>query len=78
VKRYNPMITLRIADVGIVTGPAFSAKQLGTTQVSVCFFGEGGLGQGILYEVMNLAQLWNLPVIYVCENHLYKRVHTLF
>jgi pyruvate dehydrogenase E1 component alpha subunit len=56
---------------GIATGAAFSAKRLGTSQVSVCFFGEGALGQGVLYEVMNLAQLWKLPVIYVCENNLY-------
>ncbi len=57
--------------VGIATGAAFSAKRLRTTQVSVCFFGEGALGQGVLYEVMNLAQLWKLPVIYACENNLY-------
>ncbi len=56
---------------GIATGAAFSAKRLGTGQVSVCFFGEGALGQGVLYEVMNLAQLFKLPVIYVCENNLY-------
>ena len=57
---------------GIATGAAFSAKHLGTKQVSVCFFGEGALGQGLLYEVMNMAGLWNLPVIYVCENNLYN------
>src|ERR1700685_184961 len=57
--------------VGIATGAAFSSKRLGTTRVAVCFFGEGALGQGSLYEVMNLAQLWKLPVIYVCENNLY-------
>ncbi len=57
--------------VGIATGAAFSAQRLRTTQVSVCFFGEGALGQGVLYEVMNLAQLWKLPVIYTCENNLY-------
>jgi acetoin:2,6-dichlorophenolindophenol oxidoreductase subunit alpha len=56
---------------GIATGAAFSAKRLGTDQVSVCFFGEGALGQGVLYEVMNLAQLWKLPVIFACENNLY-------
>jgi len=56
---------------GIATGAAFSARRLGTGQVSVCFFGEGALGQGLLYEVMNLAQLLKLPVIYVCENNLY-------
>jgi TPP-dependent pyruvate/acetoin dehydrogenase alpha subunit len=38
----------------------------------VCFFGEGALGQGLFYEVMNLAQLWKLPVLYVCENNLYN------
>jgi acetoin:2,6-dichlorophenolindophenol oxidoreductase subunit alpha len=57
---------------GIATGAAFSAKQRGTKQVAVCFFGEGALGQGLLYEVMNLARLWNLPVIYVCENNMYN------
>jgi pyruvate dehydrogenase E1 component alpha subunit len=56
---------------GIATGAAFTSRQLGTDQVSVCFFGEGALGQGLLYEVMNLAQLFKLPVIYVCENNLY-------
>ena len=58
--------------VGIATGAAFAAKRLGNGRVAVCFFGEGALGQGSLYEVMNLAQLWKLPVIYVCENNLYN------
>src|ERR1700688_641273 len=56
---------------GIATGAAFSAKTLGNGRVAVCFFGEGALGQGVLYEEMNLAQLFKLPVIYVCENNLY-------
>src|SRR5882762_9624440 len=58
--------------VGIATGAAFTAKRTGTDRVAVCFFGEGALGQGSLYEVMNLAQLWKLPVIYVCENNQYN------
>jgi TPP-dependent pyruvate/acetoin dehydrogenase alpha subunit len=57
--------------VGIATGAALSAKRLGNGRVAVCFFGEGALGQGVLYEVMNIAQLQKLPVIYVCENNLY-------
>ena len=57
--------------VGIATGAALSAKRLGKDNVAVCFFGEGALGQGVLYEVMNVASLWKLPVIYVCENNLY-------
>ncbi len=57
---------------GIATGAAFSAKRLGTGQVAVCFFGEGALGQGLLYEVMNMASLWALPIVYVCENNLYS------
>jgi len=57
---------------GIATGAAFSAKRRGTDQVAVCFFGEGALGQGLLYEVMNMASLWALPVVYVCENNQYN------
>lgn len=57
---------------GIATGAALSARMQGTDQVAVCFFGEGALGQGVLYEVMNMAALWTLPVIYVCESNLYN------
>jgi pyruvate dehydrogenase E1 component alpha subunit len=58
---------------GIATGAGFSAKALGTDRVSICFFGEGALGQGLLYESMNMASLWKLPVVYVCENNLYNQ-----
>jgi pyruvate dehydrogenase E1 component alpha subunit len=57
---------------GIATGAALSAKRLDTRRVAVCFFGDGALGQGLVYEVMNMAALWKLPVLYVCENNLYN------
>ncbi|MGE3273429.1 MAG: thiamine pyrophosphate-dependent dehydrogenase E1 component subunit alpha [Chloroflexota bacterium] len=54
---------------GIATGAGLSAKILGNGRVSVCFFGDGALNQGVLHESMNLAAIWKLPVIYVCENN---------
>lgn len=53
--------------VGIATGAAFSAATLGLDRVSVCFVGDGSMNQGIVYETMNIAALWRLPLIYVCE-----------
>jgi pyruvate dehydrogenase E1 component alpha subunit len=57
---------------GIATGAAMSIKMRGSDQVAVCFFGDGALGQGLLYETMNMASLWKLPVLYVCENNQYN------
>jgi TPP-dependent pyruvate/acetoin dehydrogenase alpha subunit len=57
--------------IPIATGAALSAKVRKTNQVAVCFFGDGALNQGVLLESMNLAAVWQLPVIYVCENNQY-------
>lgn len=56
---------------GIATGAGLSIKMRGSDQVAVCFFGDGAMGQGLFYETANMAQLWKLPVIYVCENNQY-------
>lgn len=58
--------------MGIATGAAMSAKLLGKDDVTVCFFGDGATAQGLMYEVMNMAALWKLPVIYACENNGYS------
>jgi acetoin:2,6-dichlorophenolindophenol oxidoreductase subunit alpha len=57
---------------GIATGAGLSIKMRGSDQVAVCFFGDGALGQGLVYESMNMAALWKLPVVYVCENNQYN------
>jgi pyruvate dehydrogenase E1 component alpha subunit len=55
----------------LAVGIAIAEKQLRPGAVTVCFFGEGAAGEGAFHESMNLAQLWKLPVLFVCENNLY-------
>ena len=62
---------------GIATGAALAAKLRRTDQVAVCFFGDGAANQGILLETANIAVIWDLPVIYLCENNQYGE-HTPF
>jgi TPP-dependent pyruvate/acetoin dehydrogenase alpha subunit len=57
--------------LGIATGSAFSAKREGKGRVSVAFFGDGAINQGIWYETANIATLWKLPIVYACENNQY-------
>jgi TPP-dependent pyruvate/acetoin dehydrogenase alpha subunit len=55
--------------VPLATGAAFAAKQRGTDGISVALFGDGVLEEGVFYEAINLAALWALPVVYLCENN---------
>jgi pyruvate dehydrogenase E1 component alpha subunit len=59
------------AQIGTGTGLAFAEKYNGTDNVVLCYFGDGAARQGILHESFNLAMLWKLPVIYICENNNY-------
>ena len=59
------------SSTGVATGVALSAKVRGTDQVCAAFFGDGAANQGILHESMNLAGIWKLPLVYVCENNRY-------
>ncbi len=57
--------------IGVGTGMAYATKYKGTDQVTLCFFGEAAVNQGIFHESLNMAQLWKLPCIYICENNKY-------
>lgn len=57
--------------IPLATGVAFAAKYRGTDQVTLCFFGEAAVNQGAFHESLNMAQLWKLPCIYICENNQY-------
>lgn len=69
------------ANLPIAVGTALAAQVRGTRQVTVCFFGDGAANTGAAHEALNLASLWDLPVVFVCENNLYaeftpQAVHT--
>src|SRR5215472_9553257 len=57
--------------IPLATGCGLSAKVRRTDQVSLCFFGDGAVNQGTFHESLNMASLWKLPVIYLCENNGY-------
>lgn len=57
--------------IGVGTGMAYAQKYKGTDNVTLCFFGEAAVNQGIFHESLNMAQLWKLPCIFICENNQY-------
>jgi pyruvate dehydrogenase E1 component alpha subunit len=57
--------------IPLATGTAFASKYQGKDQVTLCFFGEAAVNQGAFHESLNMAQLWKLPCIYICENNQY-------
>ena len=59
------------APIPLATGAALSAKMRKNHQVVVCFFGDGAVNSGSFHEAVNMGAVWNLPVVYVCENNLY-------
>ncbi|MGH3117949.1 MAG: pyruvate dehydrogenase (acetyl-transferring) E1 component subunit alpha, partial [Gaiellales bacterium] len=59
------------AHIPLATGMAFAAKYRGTEQVAVCYFGEAAVNNGAFHEALNMAALWKLPAVYICENNRY-------
>src|SRR5882757_3981081 len=59
------------AQIGTGAGLAFAEKYKGTKNVALCFFGDGAARQGMLHETFNMAMLWDLPVVFICENNHY-------
>ncbi|MBK7689785.1 MAG: pyruvate dehydrogenase (acetyl-transferring) E1 component subunit alpha [Bacteroidetes bacterium] len=57
--------------IGLGAGIAFAEKYKGSDAVTLCFFGDGAARQGLLHETFNMAMLWKLPVVFICENNFY-------
>lgn len=66
-----PAIAIVGANIPVAAGLALAAKRLGTDRVAVAFFGDGAANEGAFHEGLNMAAIWDLPVVYVCENNLY-------
>ncbi|MCT7657840.1 thiamine pyrophosphate-dependent dehydrogenase E1 component subunit alpha [Mycobacterium sp. CPCC 205710] len=63
--------------VPVATGAALTAKITGNERVALAFFGDGGANQGVLYECLNMAAVWDLPMIFLCENNQYASLTPL-
>jgi pyruvate dehydrogenase E1 component alpha subunit len=66
-----PAIAIVGGNAPLAAGTALAAKRLTKDRVTVCFMGDGAMNEGAVHEAMNMAALWDLPVVYVCENNLY-------
>ncbi len=66
-----PAIAIVGGGIPIAAGLALAYKQQGTDRAALCFFGDGASNEGTFHEGLNMAAIWNLPVVYVCENNLY-------
>ncbi len=66
-----PGIAIVAGGIPLATGMALSYKMRGTDQVVACFFGDGAVAEGAFHEAVNMAAIWELPAIFVCENNQY-------
>ncbi len=66
-----PAIAIVGGGIPVAAGLALAAKRLGTDGVAVSFFGDGATNEGAFHETLNMAAIWGLPVVFVCENNLY-------
>lgn len=66
-----PAIGIVGGNAPIAVGMALAQKRLGSDNITVCFFGDGAANEGSMHEAMNMAAIWSLPVVFVCENNLY-------
>lgn len=66
-----PAIAIVGANIPIAAGVGLAFKRMGTDRVAVSFFGDGAANEGAFHEGLNMAAIWSLPVVYVCENNLY-------
>ena len=66
-----PAIAIVGGNAPLAAGTALAAKRLTEDRVTVCFMGDGAMNEGAVHEAMNMTALWDLPVVYICENNLY-------
>ena len=66
-----PAVAIVGGNAPIAAGMALAQQRLGNGGVTVCFFGDGAANEGAMHEALNMAAIWDLPVVYVCENNLY-------